>query len=79
MKLVVRCTFEVEVDVLDSYRDDLDLLQFMIHDNSCPGTGSVGRAIEEAIELGHETGKCWACPTGQNTIVSIDGIKCNGS
>lgn len=69
MKVRVRATIVLDVDVLG---DDRDLAQFMIEENSCPGTGAVGSALEAAILQGHESGTCWACPDGKNEILTFE-------
>ena len=64
----VRCTFVLDVEVPD--HPDYDA-QFDIEENHCPGTGSVGAALEAAIAFGREHGICWACPSGgKNEIVN---------
>lgn len=70
MKVRVRCSFEVEIDV----EDDVDPF-FYIEDNGCPGTGPVGAAIDELIETASDNNTCWACGrNGENRIIEIDGV-----
>ena len=70
VKVTVQCTLEVVVMVEDQYAVNLD---FTIEENSCPGTGIVGSAIDRAIEYGDEHGVCWACNLkGQNNILKIE-------
>jgi hypothetical protein len=73
-KLRVRCTVELDVWIPRpaGIEHTDDFLQFIIEENSCPGTGSVGMAIEKAIERGDATSTCWACPSGENKILSIE-------
>lgn len=69
MKLLVKCTLFVTVEI-----DDDSDPQFMIEENSCPGTGSVGAAIDAAMEHAKEKSVCWSCNLrGKNQIVEIDG------
>lgn len=73
VKVKVRCTLIVEVEM-----PDCDAC-FMIEENGCPGTGSVGMAIDEAIELADEENGCWACGlSGENKILEIDGVAVRG-
>jgi hypothetical protein len=66
MKFLVQCTLEVEVELPDDSADP----EFTIEDNSCPGTGMVGSAIDSAIEYGQDHGVCWACNLkGRNKIL----------
>lgn len=70
VRVTVQCTLEVEVMVEDQYADNLE---FTIEENSCPGTGNVGNAIDCAISYGEEHGVCWACNLkGQNKILRIE-------
>lgn len=67
MKLTVICTLEVEVEVPDDI-PGYDA-HFAIEENGCPGTGPVGRVIEDAIEASKTTHVCWACNMhGENKI-----------
>jgi hypothetical protein len=69
-KLRVQCTVFVDIEIEDPEAD----LFFLIEDNGCPGTGSVGAAIYDALEKGDEAGTCWACGLqGENKIIAIDG------
>lgn len=66
MKVRVKCTFFVDVDI----DGDTDLIKFMIEENSCPGTGAVGVALDRAIEYANANGVCWACNlNGENEII----------
>ncbi len=70
MKVKVRCTFEIEVEV-DTTPDHV---HFVIEEHSCPGTGQVGAELERIIEAHDIAGTCWACALqGTNKIISIDG------
>lgn len=70
MKVKVRCTFEIEVEVAD----DVENVHFMIEENSCPGTGVVGAELERLIEAHDIAGTCWACNLqGENKILEING------
>lgn len=71
MKLLVKCTLMVPVEVPDHWKEDNHYL-FALEDNGCPGTSMVGTAIDEAIASGDETGICWACNfQGTNEVVEI--------
>jgi len=73
MKLKVKCTLEVEIELPD---DTGDHMFFMIEENSCPGTGVVGAAIDLAIEHAESNGVCWACNLrGKNKIIEVNGTK----
>lgn len=66
MKVIVQCTLIVEVE-LNSPDPE-----FAIEENSCPGTGVVGRAIDDAIAEGEKNSTCWACNLhGTNKILEI--------
>lgn len=68
MKAKVRCTVWVEVCANPTSPF------FEIMDNGCPGVGVVGKAIEDAIERGEESGECWACDLGGiNRVVHLEG------
>jgi len=69
MKLRVRCTFEIDVDVPDD--EDYDAI-FDIEDNHCPGTGIVGAALERVMADHEETRTCWACALGGKCQI-VDG------
>jgi len=69
-RITVQCTLQVVVEM----EDHIDA-EFMIEENSCPGTGIVGNAVADAIEYGDEHGVCWACNLrGENKIISIEKI-----
>jgi len=67
VRVRVRCTYEVEIELPDGAD-----AQFVVEENGCPGTGSVGRALEEAMEEHERDGTCWACALGgENKIVAV--------
>jgi hypothetical protein len=67
-RVKVQCTLIVELDWPDEWTDP----HFQIEENGCPGTGSIGRAIDDAIEEGERNGTCWACGLrGENKILEI--------
>lgn len=69
MKVLVECTVQLEVEISDDIEDPY----FLIEDNGCPGTGSVGAALDAAMNHGEENSVCWACNLkGTNKILSID-------
>lgn len=64
MKVRVKCTVFVEVELPDGTD-----AEFAIEENSCPGTGPAGAAIDAAMEHGRKAGVCWACNLqGKNEI-----------
>jgi hypothetical protein len=68
MRALVQCTLEVWVEC------GLEDQRFRIEENSCPGTGIVGAAIDSAIADGEENGVCWACNlNGRNKILRVEG------
>lgn len=68
----IRCTFEIDVEIPESARHNLE---FIIEDNGCPGTGSVGAAVEAMIAHHESQSTCWACACrGENKILAIGGI-----
>ncbi len=74
-KIKVLVTLEVEVELEDTITNGWSPYEnrhFIIEENGCPGCGSVGRAIEDAIENTQEDGDpCWACAffNGKNKII----------
>ena len=67
MKLLVKCTLLVPIEVPDN--EDYSP-HFDIEDNHCPGTGIVGRAIQDVMEECERKRICWACKLqGENLIV----------
>lgn len=56
--IIVRCTFDLPVEVPES--DDYDEI-FDIEENHCPGTGRVGAVIDALIKEHDENHTCWAC------------------
>ena len=70
MKLRVRCTLYVEVE-LPPDRDPV----FWIEENSCPGTGPVGAEVEAELQYGEVNSVCWSCNLqGRNEIVEVNGL-----
>jgi len=71
--ILVRCTFEIPVEVEDS-KEYEDLMSFDIEENHCPGTGLVGHAFDEIYKY-NNTGHCWACAMkGKNEIIDRNYI-----
>jgi hypothetical protein len=74
-KVKVRCTLEVEIEWPDEptpeeFESREDWINYRLVENSCPGTGLVGAAIDDAIAYGEEHGFCWACNLkGTNEII----------
>lgn len=73
-KVIVQCSFELEVYFPDDMDDEF--IRFVVEENGCPGTGTVGGKLEELIEKSHEEGICWACGrNGENKVLSIERPK----
>lgn len=71
-KITVKCTFFIEVEVPAD--EDPDLTEFVIEDNSCPGTGRVWGTLAPYIEECNSKSICWACNLqGRNEIVDDPG------
>jgi hypothetical protein len=69
MKLLIKVTLYVEVEVNEDNHPDYDA-EFDIEENHCPGTGVVGAAIEAAIAKADADKMCWGCRlNGKNEIV----------
>lgn len=67
-KVLVRCSFEVEVE-FDASMTDHDI-EFAIEENSCPGTGSVGAAVSTLFYKNEASGCCEFCAAqGENKLV----------
>ena len=67
MKILVKCTLIVSVEVPDDPEYDV---HFDIEENHCPGTGLVGSAIDEVLRQAEIESVCWACNLqGTNEIV----------
>jgi len=60
-KIIVRCTFEIPVEVPDESEVPGYDECFDIEDNHCPGTGIVGAAFDKIYEETTKEGFCWAC------------------
>ena len=73
MQIKVRCLIEVELEVPDSW--NRDRIKWQIEENSCPGTGIVGAAIEDRIKWADENSVCPFCPEGRNIVLEIDGMR----
>jgi hypothetical protein len=68
MKIKVRCSYTIEVEVSD--HPDYDA-QFDIEESHCPGTGVVGAAFDAHRARCDAAGVCWACNLGgKNEIVA---------
>ena len=74
MRIVrVKATVYVDVEFSDDATDEL--IRFVLEENGCPGTGSVGMAIEMAMAEHEESSTCWACALrGENEVVSIGAV-----
>ncbi|HOA00874.1 MAG TPA: hypothetical protein PKI27_01050 [Dermatophilaceae bacterium] len=69
MKVKVRCSYTIEVEVPDDVDYDV---QFDIEENHCPGTGVVGAALDAHREACDAKHVCWACMLGgKNEVVSV--------
>lgn len=58
MKVKVKCTWTVEVEVPDDPEYDA---RFDLVENHCPGTGLVGAALDKAMREARAASVCWAC------------------
>lgn len=66
MRVKVRCTIEVEVDIPDEAN-----AHFLIEENGCPATGVVGAALYRLIKNHDDESTCWACAAnGKNEIIT---------
>lgn len=73
MKVYVKCTFIIPVEVSDDWTPED--IHFQIEENSCPGTGLVGAALTEIIETNEQQSTCWACNHGgKNELVEDPAI-----
>jgi hypothetical protein len=71
--LLVKCTFEIPIEVEDNYYDEDFTPDFDIEENHCPGTGVVGAAFDEIYKRSDENSVCWACALkGKNEIIDYD-------
>lgn len=78
MKALVECTLKVEVDI-GTFDGDEDDLRYLIEGHWCPGTGSVGAAIDAVIEKHNATSTCWACAlSGNNKLLKVVEEASNG-
>lgn len=67
-KYLVRCTYEIEVEMSDTISDHY----FHIQENGCPGTGEVGLALDQLMEKHDDASTCWACACqGKNEIIKV--------
>ena len=71
MRIVkVKATVYVDVEFPDDATDEH--IRFVLEENGCPGTGSVGSAIELKMIECEDRSTCWACAfQGENEVVSI--------
>ena len=61
-------TMEIDVDIPLDWDDETT--QFIIEENSCPGTGFVGSAFDKNREDLDKKNCCWACALqGENKII----------
>lgn len=73
-KVTIECKVIVEIEFEDKYDDNH--IKFYVEENHCPGTGSMGMKIEEAMEIGEKQQTCWACALqGENKILKIERNK----
>lgn len=82
----VRVQFEIEVDFdkadidgdcgPDGWPSAEEKLAFLIEENGCPGTGSVGSAIRDMVSDYDGIGVCWACANnGESKILSVRDVE----
>jgi len=67
MKIKVRCSYTIEVEVPDDADYDA---QFDIEENHCPGTGIVGAALDAHRAQCDSRGVCWACALGGTSEIT---------
>lgn len=71
-KILVKCTFEIPVEVDDYDNPDYNI-DFDIMENHCPGTSHVGAAFDERYEKATKEHFCWACGLkGTSEIIDYD-------
>lgn len=58
-QIKVKCTFVIPIEVPDD-SEDYNVC-FDIEERNCPGTGLVGRALEDHMERCDKQSICWAC------------------
>jgi hypothetical protein len=67
----VQCTFIVDVPIPQGIDDGL--LRFMIEDNGCPATGTVGAVVMQEIVRCEAASVCWACNfQAENKILELN-------
>lgn len=72
MKVKVRASVVVEIDLPDEWNEDQVIYHAEEHD--CPGSGQVGRLIEKEIKKCEPASVCWACNlSGENVVLEIAG------
>jgi len=70
IQVLVQCTLEVPILIEDE--EIVENIQFHIEENSCPGTGLVGTAIDRVMAEAESKHTCWACSlNGVNKILQV--------
>ncbi len=73
MKVKVKCSYVLEIELPEGYAEDEAMLRFRIEENGCPGTGEVGAAFDKHLDETPDN-ICWACNIqGANEILEIEG------
>lgn len=78
MKVKVRCSYELEIELPDTdewTEDGNRLIFFHIEENNCPGTGPTGGELYRMLDEAEETGNCCFCGrNGENVVLEINGV-----
>lgn len=70
LKRRVRVTFEIDVNLPSIMSEEQ--LKFMVEENSCPGTGFVGAALDKWMDDHSARGVCWGCSAnGKNELLPL--------
>jgi len=76
-KMPVLVSFVVECDVpceADDMNNSAGTMRYYVEEHSCPGTGSVGNAVDELVN--RDDDYCWACGVaGENLLLSHSEAK----
>lgn len=70
MTILVKCEFLIPIEIDNDSRESVE---FIIEENSCPGTGIVGATFDDIMHQHDKDGTCWACALqAKNTIMEWD-------
>jgi hypothetical protein len=75
--LIVECKFVIEVpweeDLEHPEYSSEDHIRFYVEENHCCGTGSIGSALDDLMEVADKNSICWACAVGgENKLLAIE-------